>query len=210
MTILYACRISGNCRGAVASCELDVAVGLQFYWMCLMLQLAVTIMASFCRQDGCRAARKVKMSLDFHWVRRGLEEGNGKVCGAQTRVCFWHGVWRGASCRPLHMNNTWTQRAAGKPVVHLPFARMAKAMEDDWWGSTVRNTVRNTAQISRVHRGDRCMQLCHVLLEVFWSNTVINSWLAWMDGHVPHASPYCKRNERKLFIPDNLAVRWNI
>lgn len=171
MTILYACRISGNGRGAVASCELDVAVGLQFYWMCLMLQLTVTIMASFCWRDGCRAARKVKMSLDFHWVRRGSEEGYGKVCGAQTRVCFWHGVWRGASCRPLHMNNTWTQRAAGKPVVHLPFARMAKAMEDDWWGST----ARNTAQISRVHRGDRCMQLCHVC-------THSNSFLVSLNG----------------------------
>lgn len=203
MTLLYACRISGNYRGAVASCELDVAVDYIFIECVLLLQLAVTIMASFCRRDGC-STHKVKMSLDFHWVRRGFEKEYGKVCGAQARVCFWHGVWRGASCHPLHMNKTWTQRAAGKPVVHLPFARMAKAMEDEWWGSTVRNTVRNTAQISRVHRGDRCMQLCHLWLEVLWSNTAINSWLAWMNGHKLHVSPYCKHNERKLLIPDDL------
>lgn len=71
---------------------------------------------------------------------------------------------------PLLINKTWTQRAAGEPVVHFPFACMAKAMEDDWWGNTVRNTVRNTAQISRVHRGDRCMHLCHLLLK-------LNGWV---------------------------------
>lgn len=33
---------------------------------------------------------------------------------------------------PLLMNKTWAERAAGAPAVHLPFARLAKAMEDDW------------------------------------------------------------------------------
>lgn len=165
-------------------------------------------MASFCRRDGCIAAHQLKMSLDFHWVRRGFEEEYGKVCGAECvsdMVCD-----KGHRAAPLLMNKTLTQRAAGKPVVHLLFARMAKAMEDDWWGSTVRNTVRNIAQISGVHRGDRCMCLCHLWLKVLWSKIVINSWLAWMDGHEPHVSPYSKHNERKLLIPDDLAVRWNL
>lgn len=55
----------GITEGAMASCELDVAVDYIFVACALLLQLAVTIMASFCRQDGGTAANKGKMSLDF-------------------------------------------------------------------------------------------------------------------------------------------------
>lgn len=49
----------------MASCELDVAVDYIFVACALLLQLAVTIMAALCRQNGGKAANKVKMSLDF-------------------------------------------------------------------------------------------------------------------------------------------------
>lgn len=49
----------------MAGCELDVAVDYIFVECVLLLQLAVTIMASFFRQDGGTAAHKVKMSLAF-------------------------------------------------------------------------------------------------------------------------------------------------
>lgn len=88
MTLLYACRISGNYSGAMASYELDVAVDYIFVECVLLLQMAVTIMASFCGQDGGTAAHKAEMSLDFQWARRGLEEECGEVSGAQARVCF--------------------------------------------------------------------------------------------------------------------------
>lgn len=119
MTLLYACRTFGNYRGA--SCELDVAVDYIFVSCALLLQLAVTIMASFCRHDGSTAANKGKMSLYFQWVRRGFQEECGKVPGAQARVCFWHGVWRGASCRPYSWIRHGLRELPGCPlsICHL-------------------------------------------------------------------------------------------
>lgn len=72
----------------MASCELDVAVDYIFVACALLFQLDVTIMASFCGQDGGTAANKGKMSLDFQSVRRGFQKECGKVPGAQARVCF--------------------------------------------------------------------------------------------------------------------------
>lgn len=108
MTLLYAWWISANYRGAVASCELDVAVDYNFNECVLPLQLAVTIMASWCRQDRCIAAQEVKMSLDFHWVREVLRKNKEKhaalrpecvsdmVCdeGHRAAPCTWirHGL----------------------------------------------------------------------------------------------------------------------
>lgn len=120
-------------------------------------------MASFCRQDRCIVAPEVKMSLDFHWVRR---EDTGKYAVHRPKCVSDMMCDEGHRAAPCTWIRHGLRELPGKPVVHLPFARMAKAMEDDSWGSTVRNAVRNIAQISRVHRGDRCMQLFHLWLQV--------------------------------------------
>lgn len=103
ITLLYTCRISGNYSGAMAGCELDAAMDYIFVECVLLLQLAVTIMASFCRQDRGTAAHKVEMSLDFQGVRRGFEEECGKVRGTAGHSVFltWC-VTRGIVPPPAH------------------------------------------------------------------------------------------------------------
>lgn len=131
ITLSYLHSICVTYRGAVTSCELDVALDYISAECFLSLRLAITIITFLASQDRSAAAHKVKMSWGFSGYEEVWRESLVRGFCAQGRVCFWHGVWRGAARRPLPMNKTWAERATGVPAVHLPFARLAKAMEDD-------------------------------------------------------------------------------
>lgn len=177
-----------------------LAVNWRYPWITFLLnllQLAVTIMASFSRQNGCIAAHKVKMSLDYHRVE--VLRKNTEKYAAHRPECVSDMVCdKGHRVAPCSWIRHGLRELPGNPlsICHL------HAWPKPWkmtGGGALRNTVRNTPQISRVHRGDRCMQLCHLWLQCLWCNTVIHFWLAWMDGHEPHL-PANIRKEGSLFL----------